>query len=292
MLYTAVTQPTGETDYPVRYGECVSGCSDPASWHFATVGDHGVLGGYARLQLDPNGHPRVLYDYAGAVGNDAFVYATCNSGCTNAGSWSVSTVVNGDGDTGVVMANSEYFALDPSGNPAFFYFTYNGTEYASCSGNCSLPASWTSVNIAPNSTVWVDFSLAFGPDGNPQAWVSQGAPNAAGCTSGTVLGYLSCSGSCNSSAANWTILPLYCTQGETGNFRLRVSPSGGPRAVFYDDYGATPSYLNYAWCDSSCNSTTSWTSVGLGSSRRPTASAASICTRSLEPPRRWSWPSM
>ncbi len=125
------------------YGECGAGCTDSSAMKtvaFATAG----TATNAMLALDPSGHPRVLL----ATGTQ-IIYATCSSACTDAASWTQTTIIQHAGDRNVT---GEAFALDPQGRPRFIMHTpiaYLGigqqppvTEWVACDRDCERAASW------------------------------------------------------------------------------------------------------------------------------------------------------
>ncbi|HEX7022887.1 MAG TPA: hypothetical protein VF171_08515, partial [Trueperaceae bacterium] len=140
---------------PVRYGECSAQCLSPGSWRFVTLGDFGSpgLGGGARLALDADGHPRVLwYQQASVNGDGAYVYGACDGGCTTTSNWSVQPVVMVPGGMASALTNAS-FVLDGQGRPRFVFMDLlNGVTYAWCDSGCTDGTNWQLARPTPTAT--------------------------------------------------------------------------------------------------------------------------------------------
>jgi hypothetical protein len=122
--------------------------------------------------------------------------------------------------------------------------------YAKCSGQCTNPASWSSVTLAEVSTGHVP-TIALTQDGRPRITYYVATGSLPG------LHYLECDASCLN-AGSWKDVRLANTL-STNPFprpRLPFAVSPGGRAAFSYDDG---SGLQLLYCTSNCGSGASWT---------------------------------
>ncbi|MDP3565000.1 MAG: PKD domain-containing protein [Methanoregula sp.] len=125
----------------LQYASCDGVCSNPADWSTTTVDSNGLAGVFSSLALDSTGNPRIGY-YDGTAGD--LKYASCNGACNLPASWTITTL-----DSAGIVGLSPSLALDSAGNPRISYqdYTKGSLKYASCSGACTLPASWTITTV-------------------------------------------------------------------------------------------------------------------------------------------------
>ena len=254
MLYELKLAPTGSTATPFRYGECSANCSRASSWQFTAVGDRGVLGGSGKLALTAQGKPRVIWAKADLSSAPTELhYASCESSCTTASSWTSGKVFTLASGATVYDWTGRNLAIDGTGR-AHFIYPLNGLHYMTCASNCTAAASWSAplklvdfsghVSLAATATgqVKVAFTTQFDP------W----------------LAYRTCEAGCDT-LGNWAAEALLRPSNE-GLVSLRLDGQGRPR-LFYNQNGAgMPSSQDtyYGWCDSGCGVTTNWTFISIG----------------------------
>jgi hypothetical protein len=238
------------------YAYCSNGCqsaSDVSAVRFETEGT--VTN--AMLALDSQGRPRVLLSAYAKV-----YYATCDSSCSNASSWTVTAVLDHAGKKEV---SGQAFALDSQGRPRFLlhtYLTYLGlgqgapfTEYVTCDQNCHNPGSWTVNRIAEQ--IWHHSDLRFDAEGHPRmgsvvrivntngGWVDYGS-------------YVECRGDCTQEAG-WegtALLPAFSSEVEAVPIRpslgFALTPGGAPRMVMIAATPDNQKQIVYLSCDTNC----------------------------------------
>jgi hypothetical protein len=114
--------------YPAYYAYCASSCSSAANWTILELENLGFWGGYVRLALDSNGHPRMVWNRELTMSNGEYRYAECNTHCTSFANWKI-------GSTGPSYSADEgrYFALDNLNRPRLVLYNYipqySGTWY-------------------------------------------------------------------------------------------------------------------------------------------------------------------
>lgn len=247
--------------HPAYYAYCASNCTADEQW--ARVGL--VVEGNAadvRIALDPSGRPRLMIFSAPASDSavNHYTYAACNNNYTAAAGWTLTPLVTANLiDLDRWDYAFRYFALDPSGHPAFFYtdgsqgVNHNGTFYAACLKDpadlCSDAANWSEAKISP---YMLDKpSLAFSPSGQPRA-----AFFFFDDTNDIIMRllYLDCNAGCLD-AANWEGIFMADIHGSS-RFTLTVDGQGRPRMIFYSGDYPDPAFqanrLYYLWCNTGC----------------------------------------
>jgi hypothetical protein len=252
------------------YAECPAGCSGEGDMKVVSLptGDATVLN--AMLALDAAGHPQVLL----ATGH-GINYATCAGDCGAQDSWTVTEIIQHDGEQDVT---GEAFALDPQGRPRFVMHTYiaylgigqgaPATEWVSCDANCGSPASWTrgqfSEQILGHNTLRFDatgrahlMTVALVDDPN-----------------GTIhmAAYATCADHCGSPDAwtNTSLGPVFSLDYEAVTLddrtAMALTSDGHPRATFlWNDGGQRK--LVYARCSAAdCTTDGAWTASVLSDS--------------------------
>ena len=244
--------------YPAYYGFCAANCQVPGNWTWTIVGNTGFLGGSARVAVNRQGRPRIMWVYQGTFDDPAiYAYAECDAGCTNAANWNAYAAVGandfagfGDGDVA-----GDYFALDPNGNPRFIYRETDswtgerGTWYAFCDGDC-LDGNWFKTQISPE--VMSQPSLEIDSTGEPH--IALYAGNAVWYMQTTEF----------NGGRLWGL--------GTGNaFSLALDSQDRPRLAmytgFYESDDPDNELLALSTCDADCNLTENWDLRWLGTER-------------------------
>jgi len=223
----------------LKYAVCSSNCTQAASWTFLTIDTAGDVGRYASLVFD-NGKPRISY-YDNS--NKDLKYASCDSNCTQASSWTI-VAVDSAGDVG----KFGFLALD-SGKPRISYYDdapNKNLKYASCDTDCTQVSDWVTVTVDSGGDVGQYSSLGL-DSGKPRISYYDDAPN-------KNLKYASCDTDCIQ-AASWTTTAID-SAGDVGQYSSLVLDGSKPHISYYDSGNRD---LKYASCESSCGSPSSWT---------------------------------
>lgn len=143
----------GETaaEQSAVYVFCDTACAESANWH-GVVLSAGVLD--VQLALTADGRPRLMiHTISNQANAEDWVYAECNSDCTNSAGWALVTVATTANSAAAEMdgvQSMRSFALDTQGRPRLVYQDRNnavqparfGLFYAGCDGNCTVAANW------------------------------------------------------------------------------------------------------------------------------------------------------
>lgn len=255
-IYSGVDEYGGK---PAIYAHCAASCGEKAHWSFTRIGD-AVQD--ARIALDPSGRPRIILFgsiYDPVWPRMRYQYAVCDSGCANAGNWTISTIVTPIEPTATrEYNNNRYFAIDRQGRPAFVYTdttqnNHPGTFYMSCRMDCANPGQWAETLIS--DALFDKMSLAFSPEGYPRLAFGYFDAN-----SDLFLAYAQCDTNCTD-GGNWVGTALVQVHG-SAKFNLAVDSYGKPRlGVFTGSYAYDPfesQSLLYLWCDSGCSAAQNW----------------------------------
>jgi hypothetical protein len=260
VVYAIYSGTDEQGQKPATYAYCAASCADNASWTFTRLGE-AVQD--ARIALDANGRPRLLL--FGPVDDPdwprmRYQYASCNSGCTNRASWTITTIVTPIEPTATrEYNNNHYFAMDRQGHPAFVYTdtdqnNHPGTFYVSCQVNCTNASQWTETALT-TSSLFDKVSLAFSPSGQPRLAFGFFDENI-----DLYLAYIQCDANCTD-GANWSGTTLVQIHG-SAQYNLAVDSNGLPRmAVYSGSYAWDPfqdHQLYYLWCDSGCAAGSGW----------------------------------
>jgi len=254
MAFAAYTESNGV--YPVYYAYCAANCADDASWTVTPIGNVGVGGRLAGLELDTAGRPRLLwYQVVLLLEDGVNQYAECNSGCTNAQNWTITTLTP--------FTREATFAMDHQGHPRLIYTDFDvdhsGTYYGFCDTGCSNASNWSEVQITTEYRLY-DFSLGFSPSGVVHlAYYMSGDPS--------LLAYAYCEANCDN-PDNWYGPTVISNLGAYEAFSLDVTSQGMPRLAYYTGYLGSDNpendLLYYAWCDSDCWEAANWTVSDIG----------------------------
>ena len=105
----------------LKYASCDTGCDNSANWTKITVDNSaGDVGEFTSLALDSSGNPRISYAGFATPTNGDLKYASCDSGCSTPGNWTIGTV-DSLGNTGWDTS----LALDSSENPHIAYYRFD-----------------------------------------------------------------------------------------------------------------------------------------------------------------------
>ena len=245
---------------------CPAACEAPINWTRTRLADRVIE---ARLQLDPDGHPRVLLVVDTAT--DALVskpqrsyrYASCDRGCSSESRWDETTIATALGIDASPAASNSFFALDQQGHPALIYRDTPagpddaGTFYLSClaprPSDCHSAAAWTKVALATGFPLTAP-ELLFTSSGEPR-FLGEYIDAAQGIDR---LVYGECDPHCTVGGSTQLF-----GAGPGASYSLVLDHDGRPRIVF--DTGASSGgdaldahQLYYLWCDASCTSPASW----------------------------------
>ncbi len=257
--YLAYTPVAGA--WPVYYGYCASQCNNASHWTSIVAGNAGMWGGYARLALDPAGHPRMMwYSQVSISVNGIYRYAECNTSCTDPTHWTSVDLAS----IALSPSFSRYFELDGQGHPRFVYHdtgvNHTGTYYDYCDASCTSANQWHEVQISTDYLTY-DYSLAFDTSGGAHIAYRDAIayPDR--------LGYIQCTTACTK-AASWTSTVLLNKPAWGYAFSLRLDAQDQPRlALYFGDLGSGDPHndlLSYWWCNSNCAQTANWFYYSLG----------------------------
>jgi hypothetical protein len=252
------------------YAECPASCRGPEDMKVVSLptGSATVLD--AMLALDATGHPQVLL----ATGLGVH-YATCSGDCGAQASWSVTQIIEHDGEKDVT---GEAFALDPQGHPRFLMHTYiaylgigqgpPATEWVQCDADCGSPASWTRGKLADQ--IWGHNTLRIDRTGRAHVMTVALVDDPGGTIH--MAAYATCAADCGTPDA-WTTTSLgkvfhldYEAVTLADRTGLALTSAAQPRAVFlWDDGGQRK--LVYAQCTAAdCAGANAWTAMVLSAS--------------------------
>ncbi len=243
------------TSQSVYYAHCSAACDNPANWTATPItgaGSYDSLN-YPVVDVDPIGRPRMMWYH-----EPDYVYAECNANCANAANWITVQVPVAAPSGYIYPQTARYFALDAQGRPRFVCYgwdyddenVYEGFQYTTCDGNCTIASNWHS------SLIDLDDYIS-----QPQIVLNAASqPRVMGVSTDDELTYLGCNTNC-AQTENWGRTTLYPT-GYWGKFSFRLDTQGRPRVAFYSpDAGDKAMY--YAWSNSTAISATNWFSDSL-----------------------------
>jgi len=224
VVYAVYAGTNDQGQRPATYAYCAAHCGERTNWSFTHLGD---VVFDARIALDPTGKPRLVL--FGPVEDPIwprmrYQYASCNSGCTNSASWTITTIVTPIEPTATrEYDNHQYFAMDGQGHSAFVYTdttqnNHPGTFYMSCQANCTDSNQWTETPLH-TAELFDKVTLAFSPSGQPRLAFGFFDENI-----DLYLSYAQCDSNCTD-GANWTGMPLVQIHG-TAKFSLAVDSDG------------------------------------------------------------------
>ena len=249
------------------YMECAAGCNGVDDMRVVNLPTGNATTLNAMLALDANGHPQVLL--ATSLG---IHYATCVGDCGQQASWTVTQIIQHDGDKDVTGAA---FTLDPQGHPRFIMHTYiaflgigqrpPATEWVQCDASCSSPASWKRGQFSEQ--IWSHNSLRIDRTGRAHLATVALVDDPSGTLH--VAAYASCARDCGSPDA-WTSTGFgpsanQYTEAVALDDRavIALSSADKPHALFMLDDGGQRK-LVYARCTAAdCTADGSWSATIL-----------------------------
>jgi len=251
--------PDGTTLVPYRYGECTNDCNVASSWTFTNVGDRATFGALGKLALNAQGKPRIMWARSNSTAtvDDPYVFhfASCDSSCTSAASWTTGPVLTLGANDYVSENTGRNLTIDGTGRAHFIYSaTQLGLNYITCASNCTQAAAWSApLNL---STSRGRVSLAVTASGGLRvAYTTQETQ---------LLAYRTCDANC-ASLASWSNEALLMNSA-AGQVSLRLDGQGRPR-IFVNQNGAgTPKTHDsfYGWCESNCTNAMAWQFASIG----------------------------
>lgn len=261
VAYRISTRTTDGT-WPAYYMHCPANCGAPTHWKRVALSD-GVVD--VRLQLDPDGHPRLLLEAYSDRQIKAWQYAACDTNCDRQTNWTVTPITTTHyGDPYTDEQTNHYFALDHAGHPGFIYMDFmspedhTGTYYAFCRATephaCVDVANWNERRLTQKNLVRGD--LVYTHD-NQARFLTEYSPD----DYAVKLAYIECDGTCSV----LRFVQLWDTDGYA-HWSLRLDTSDRPRFALYSGWYVNdiPSHqVLYVWCDADCLSSTSWQSQAL-----------------------------
>jgi hypothetical protein len=262
-------------NYHAYYDFCAAGadCANAANWslvNLLTIDSDTQTMEDAQLQVNPQGHPRMIIVYED--NDDPFLdhynYAACDSGCTSAGNWTVVDVAQATlgANTFIHEGNKHFFALDPQGKPRFILDNGSNYVYVFCDTGCTTAGNWSALQLNAASGGEMGFNtaaLAFNSTGHPRMLASVTDESFH-----VNLNYLECNASdCATNANSWSSGPIISPiSGEQAVYSsLRLTQAGQPRFAYYGTFAGAGETLFYMVCHSGCTTAANWThrSVGL-----------------------------
>lgn len=242
--------------YPVQYATCARQCEQEQNWGVVALGNVNDDGGGVRLRLDPQGRPRLMwYDRDFTANEGVYVYAECNQGCLKPSNWTAVALTR---SRQYSLRDEEYFTLDATGRPHFFFQNSERVAaYASCQRACIQAANWTVAALITPDFAPYHFQLAVDSKGRPRVSFLTAVRAAE-----AAVGFAACDANCTN-AANWFLLPGLAPVGSVDyNHSLAIDSQGRPRLAVYTGGSPDPTgydyRLFYLWCDTRCNDGANW----------------------------------
>ena len=272
-IHVAYTAYTSDADgnRPAYYTYCPGNCTSQASFSDPVIFNGKI--DHVNLALDPQGRPRIMW-----VGIDplaeklsAYVYLSCDSGCTNLANWQSARIVALDN---TLPHNSRFFALDPQGRPGLIFYlgwsgASNGTYFVHCQSGCLNPANWQHALVSPAE---LEFPvLVFDHAGLPRV-----AGSYLDTSSDPALGflvYLECDANCQNitQGAAFPIHTCALCDMPKGYLDLAFDSLNHPRLTLYTGpidpgRGLNADTLYYIYCNANCGdfNASVWDGYSLG----------------------------
>jgi len=235
---------TNYSNDDLKYAFCSTACTQAANWQKVVLDQAGAVGRWASLAIGADGRRHVSYQ---EESDNDLKYATCLTGCGQAGSWQKATI---DKAGNVGYYTSIAVGPDERRHIAYYDATNTALKYATCLANCTSAANWQKLTVDGAGTVGLDTYLAV--DGNAVLHLSYSAYSSTGQAD---LRYARCAVDCTNSA-NWQKVTVDATNDRGRYTSLAVGTNGRVHVSYYD---ATAQDLRYATCAASCLSPSSWT---------------------------------
>ncbi len=241
----------------LKYASCDSNCTLASSWTLIVVDAAGSQGQYSSLVFDSTGRPRVAYFN---IGNKDLKYASCNTTCTVAANWTITSV-----DIGGTVGQYSSLVLDSLNRPRIAYYdaTNKNLKYTSCDTNCTVASNWTRITV---DSLVADTgryaSLILYNDKPRIAYYDLSNKDAK---------FASCDSNCTV-ASNWTRITVDSLN-DVGSYSSLAMNVGKPRIVYYD---VNNKNLKYASCDANCTVALNWSTFVIDSSSSNIGQYASL----------------
>jgi hypothetical protein len=202
---------------------------------------------------------------------EAYVYASCNAGCTSPAGWQTTRVVALDTTH---PHNSRFFAVDPQGHPGLVYYhdqigAASGTYFAHCETNCTASASWQKTQFTSAELRFP--ALVFSKTGMPR--IAGSYTDYSGEPPIEFMIYLECDATCQNFNQG-VALPLktcFLCNEQKGYFDLALDSSDRPRLALYTGpldpgRGMDANTLYYVFCTTNCGdlNLSVWDGYSLG----------------------------
>ncbi|MDP7373371.1 MAG: putative Ig domain-containing protein, partial [Candidatus Poseidoniaceae archaeon] len=178
-------------------------------------------------------------------------YATCDSSCTSASSWTITTI-----ESGPLGYNAE-IAVDSNDTLHIAYGNLTSTNtyslrYATCSSSCTSASSWTKLHIDQSANVGYKSSIAV--DENDGIHISYND------FTNQKLKYAVCTSTCTS-ASSWSNTSIdQVGYGYSGKSSIATDSDGVIHISYTNEISED---LKYATCSSTCMSASSWSNISL-----------------------------
>jgi hypothetical protein len=274
-------QPNSTATVQHQYWSCDNNCLQPASWAGTAVVEAGVpffpsnSEGTQSFALDAQGRPRFLFQ-SNAVGSGVALsgtyLASCDSGCSSAGQWSVNKLDDNEWKNSALAINAQglpriAYSIVELIEPYLPVFNYLECATPDCSAGSSRTPLVVTTTAGTMSTS--TFSMRLTTSGAPRIALYAGT-GTGGNLAPNRLFYLSCdAASCTQQVGDWGALDvgLPDAYGEEG-VDLALDAQNRPRIALHAPVPVDE--LAYAWCDAQCESN----SQGWQSKLLPSAKAA------------------
>lgn len=231
------------TEFPghheIRYGTCPSDCLSPGNWAVGTIRSEATtdrlenVAGFAR---DDGGRLHLVIQAAGL--NPGLLYATCQTGCTQAANWSSALIPVG----GYSFDAGKNFTVDPSGRLHLFTEYALVESYSTCPSDCLSPAQWSTTPAEWPGAHSVSMSHAVDAAGRVHLVF----------TEGTAFTYARCEANCVA-PASWSTVPL--DGGDYHGSALTVDEAGRITAL---NPVESSGELRFLTCVSDCLQAANW----------------------------------
>lgn len=256
----------------VIYATCATSCDDPNGWTSVQVGSHGAYGARPLIKVLADGRPRIVYmrEDSGSAGLAQLIYNACESDCTTGASWIELPVQDVTVPSGETLA-SRYFELDAQGRPRVIVPGPNSVLfYFECNTGCSAnAANWFYIGL----TRAVGAQPAITIDNAGQPHVLYRTTDTAVSPDNDVLAYATCAQNCLDQDS-WIIGNTFLVgRGYQSKYAIETDSSNRPRIALHTGSlvisdTTQANALIYAWCDGSCEMSSSWNGTLVGTEPR------------------------
>lgn len=262
------------------YLYCAADCSDGSNWSGVSMAE---LVNEVQLRLTPFGEPRLLIRATSSVysGGKDFIYAECNTSCTEPENWGLTIVASNYGTDLFDLSDDDLpqrsFQLDPRGSPRFLYLDRNypiepdhiGFFYVSCELDCLNSSNWTQALIT--EVIQEDFRFAWEVPKYPALQFTRGGqPRIVAelipIEGETAIFYFACDDGCEDKN-NWGRVQIAERgQGSDLSWDLALDSRDLPHVAIYPAslLDGTGERLYYLWCEIDCLNASNWERLDVG----------------------------